>query len=367
MPAVPARGADPGPVRPESAIPAFPGHVRDPDYSGAMPDPSSRLSIHVADPGYGPGLDASDMDTADVRTDIEPVAWAPLRPQPRPSGELVFIDGAQQIEAWLTVSHADEPRPLAGVAFAVAAGAVRAGHGDRAEVVDLHVRRAAICEGDRCLHLPPAGAFRWDPRAGSGRDPFALARRVGQMRGELELQLAERWASPERLIVLDGRLSFVRDAHGPVVGAVKSHHRIYLEGELGMVVSRLAVGERTPLFAIGEDRLSWYQRLPGAGEGGWAGILRGEAPRALGLEVARMLADRSTAELPRYAGRPHRDPRAPQNMVPIMTLEGRLRHRMGDRKLALRAVRQAAAGAWLEDAAPEPAPLPVPAALTAAA
>jgi hypothetical protein len=332
-----------------------------------MPDPSSRLSIHVADPGYGPGLDASEMDAADVRTDVEPVTWGPLRPQPRPSGELVFIDGAQQIEAWLTVSHADEPRPLAGVAFAVAAGAVRAGHGDRAEVVDLHVRRAAICEGDRCLHLPPAGAFRWEPRAGSGRDPFALARRVGQMRGDLELQLAERWAAPDRLIVLDGRLSFVRDAHGPVVGAVKSHHRIYLEGEVGMVVSRLAVGERTPLFAIGEDRLSWYQRLPGAGEGGWAGILRGEAPRALGVEVARALADRAAAELPRYAGRPHRDPRAPQNMVPIMTLEGRLRHRMGDRKLALRAVRQAAARAWLEDAAPVGAPASPSAALTAAA
>ncbi len=330
-----------------------------------MPASSSRLSIHVADPGYGPGLDVSDMDVADVRTDVEPVPWGPVVPRIRPGGELVFIDGAQQVEAWLTVSHPDEPRPMAGTAFAVAAGAVRAGHGDRAEVVDLVVRRAALTEGDRCLHMPAVGAFRWEPRAGSGRDPFALARRVGQMRGELELQLAERWASPDRLIVLDGRLSFVRDAHGPVVGAVKSHHRIYLEGEQGMVVPRLAVGERTPLFQIGEDRLSWYQRLPGLGTGGWAGILRGEAPRALGLEVARMLADRAAVELPRYAGRPHRDPRAPQNLMPIMTLESRLRHRMGDRKLALRAVRQAAAGAWLEDA--EPAAGDRPPALTVAA
>ena len=367
MPVAPAHVRDTGPVSQDSAIPAIQRHVRAAHYSEPMPDPSPRLSIHVADPGYGPGLDASDMDVADVRTDVEGIAWQPVIPQARPAGELVFIDGAQQVEAWLTVSHPDESRPLAGVAFAVAAGAVRAGHGDRAEVVDVVVRRAAITEGDRCLHMPPSGAFRWEARAGSGRDPFALARRVGQMRGELELALAERWAAPDRLIVLDGRLSFVRDAHGPMVGAVKSHHRIYLEGDQGMVVSRLRVGERTPLFQIGEDRLSWYQRLPGLGEGGWAGILRGEAPRALGVEVARMLADRATSELPRYAGRPHRDPRAPQNLIPIMTLEGRLKHRMGDRKLALRAVRQAASQAWLEDAAPQAASAPVPATLTVAA
>jgi hypothetical protein len=113
-------------------------------------------------------------------------------------------------------------------------------------------------------------------------------------------------------------------------------------------VVALRVGQRTPLFAIGEDRLSWYQRLPGAGEEGWAGILRGEVARAVGTEEARRLADRAAVELPRMAGRPHRDPRAPQNMAPIAGLEERLRHRLGDRRLALRAVRRAAAAAALQ-------------------
>ena len=77
-----------------------------------------------------------------------------------------------------------------------------------------------------------------------------------------------------------------------------------------------------PLFAIGEDRLSWYQRLPGAGCDGWAGILRGELPAAIGVAEARRLADRAAAELPRFAGRPHRDPRAPQSLAPVAGLEG---------------------------------------------
>jgi uncharacterized protein len=123
---------------------------------------------------------------------------------------------------------------------------------------------------------------------------------------------------------------------------------MYLPAEEARAVVALGVGERTPLFAIGEDRLSWYQRLPGAGREGWAGILRGELARSVGLSEARRLADRAAAELPRFAGRPHRDPRAPQNLAPVAGLEERLRHRMGDRRLALRAARRAAAAAALD-------------------
>jgi hypothetical protein len=312
------------------------------------------LSVQVADPGYGPSLSPDETARPAVRTDVEPVTWGPLDPGGGPAGELVFLDGVQQIEAWLTVNPPGDPRPLAGVAFAVAAGGVRARHGAAAEVCDVVVRRAVVTEGDRCLRMPPCGAFRWETRTCGARDPAAMAARVGQMRQELEHALAERWAAPDRLLVVDGRLSFVRDLRGPVVGAVKSHHVIYLEGEAAAVVPALRVGQRTPLFAIGDDRLSWYQRLPGVGERGWAGILRGEVPRSLGLEQARRLADRAAAELPAFAGRAHRDPRAPQNLMPVMVLESRLRHRLGDRRLALRAVRRAAAGAALDEARPVP-------------
>lgn len=168
------------------------------------------------------------------------------------------------------------------------------------------------------------------------------------MRQEMETQLTRAWAAPHRLVILDGRTSAIRDARGPVIGAVKSHHTLYLQGDAAGVVAALRAGQRTPLFAIGDDRLSWYQRLPGVGEAGWAGILRGEVARSVGVEAARVLADRATTVLPRYAGRPHRDPRAPQNMMPVQGLESRLRHRLGDRRLAFRAVRIAASRAELD-------------------
>ncbi len=324
-----------------------------------MPHGHELLAVQVSDPSYGPGLDPTDAETAPVDTSVEGVPWRPLAPRAAAPGDLMFVDGAQQVEAWLTITADDDPLAVPGVAFAVAAGAVLAGPARPASVVELRVRRAVLTVGERRLALPPAGGFSWESRAGAAREATGIARRVGQFRQELELSLAERLAEDGRLVVLDGPLSFVRDAGGPVVGAIKSHHRMYLPPERARAVVDLAVGERTPLFAIGDDRLSWYQRLPGVGTAGWAGILRGELAATAGIAEARRLADRAAAELPRFAGRPHRDPRAPQNLAPVAGLEERLRHRMGDRRLALRAARRAAAAATL-DAGPARADVDAP-------
>lgn len=309
------------------------------------------LSVQVTDPTYGPMLDPRETRAAAVRTDVEQVAWAPCSPAATPAAALVFVDGIQQVEAWISVTPGDDPHPVAGVAFAVGAGAVFCA-GTTAEIRDLRIRRAVVTEGERCLHLPRVGAYAWDVRAGAGGEPRQLADRVATMRHEMERDVAERLTAPDRLVVLDGRLTHLRDAGGPVIGAVKSHHVMYLDGAEAGVVTALRVGQRTPLFAIGDDRFSWYQRLPGVGEAGWAGILRGEVSRAFGVDTARRLADRAAQDLPRYAGRPHRDPRAPQNMQPIASLESRLRHRLGDRRLAFRAVRQAAARAYMDGPVP---------------
>jgi hypothetical protein len=50
-----------------------------------------------------------------------------------------------------------------------------------------------------------------------------------------------------------------------------------------------------------------------------------------------------SATLPRFASRPHREPRAPQNLYPIAGLEHRLRHLLGDSVLLERSLRLAAA------------------------
>lgn len=304
--------------------------------------------VEVRDPGYGPGLDPGDPDTAAVDIAVEGVLWAPLTPAIAAAGPLAFVDGVQRTEAWLTITTPDADGPVAGVVCAVGAGLVVAEPGRRARIAATRMRRLVIAAGDRALTLPSGGGFTWEARAGGEGDGAALAQRVGQARQGLERALVAEHADPERLLVLDGPLTYVRDIHEPMIGAVKSHQRMYLPADAAAIVPALAVGQRTPLFAIGEDRLSWYQRLPVADPRGWAGILRGEATRAGGLERAARLADRATAALPRYAGREHRDPRAPQNLQPIAGLEDRLRHLLGDRRLALRAVRRAARHAHID-------------------
>lgn len=312
--------------------------------------PTDSPFVEVGDPGYGAGVDPAERASAPVDTAVEGVAWSPRDPAPAPAGPIAFIDGVQQVEAWLTVSVPGEAGVVPGLACAVATGAVLTEPGRPARVEHLAVRRLVLLGGHRLLHLPGRGGHAWEPLAGAGLEPSALQRSVGAARQRLELTLAERVSGPERIVVLDGPLSHLRDGGGPVMGAVKSHHTMYLEGDDLAVVGALAVGQRTPLFAVGDDRYSWYQRLPVPDARGWAGILRGEVARSQGVARAARLADRATACLPAFAGRPHRDPRAPQNLSPIAGLEQRLRHRLGDRRLALRAVRRAAVAARLSGA-----------------
>jgi hypothetical protein len=56
---------------------------------------------------------------------------------------------------------------------------------------------------------------------------------------------------------------------------------------------------------------------------------------------AARIASRVSATLPRYASARHKDPRAPQNLYPIGGLERDLRHRLGDKERAMRALRVA--------------------------
>ena len=107
-----------------------------------------------------------------------------------------------------------------------------------------------------------------------------------------------------------------------VVGLVKTHHRPLLPPADHARVSELECGERTPVFTLGSDRYSCYVRIavPGPRSSPWFGIVRIEVPQSFGLKAACLTADEVTCVLPRYAGIPHRDPRAPQNLQPVGAL-----------------------------------------------
>jgi len=118
----------------------------------------------------------------------------------------------------------------------------------------------------------------------------------------------------------------------------------YLPAGPRAVIGRLAVGQRSPVFCIGDRfaRHSWYLRLPGELAHPWSGVVRCEAASDVDAPRAITVADQVSRLLPRFASAAHKDPRAPQNLFPIAGLERDLRRRLGDPLLLQRALREAA-------------------------
>lgn len=206
----------------------------------------------------------------------------------------------------------------------------------------VRVARMIIWGGGQQVPVPQlAGGWQWQVASIHDNDADAPLRELQNRMRQAEAELAERLAAEGWLVVADGPLSFVRSRDLPVCGYVKTHHRPLLSPELHRRVPELGVGERTPLFAMGRERYSCYTRIAaGAGHASpWHAVARLEFPQSAGLEAARETSDKVTCMLPRYAGIPYTDPRAPQNLQPIAALE---RHRLGHPGLSTRAVRGAA-------------------------
>lgn len=316
-----------------------------------------RFTVETWAPDYGAPVDGAVLDDSDAPVDLtvegDPEAWAPVPPRAAPAGAVTFVDGVQRVDArvWIT---GDDGTSRPGICASWAAGLVRCD--GAARVLVAEVRRGLLCPGAlpdpiRTRH----GEYRPHPVPDHGGDPVAEA--LGRARGDLEGRVAVSVRAgpqpapavppgPGDLLVVDGPLGDRRHV-SDAVGYVKSHRVSYLPHEQQLVVARLAAGERTPLFAIGDRRFrySWYLRLPGTATHPWWGIVRGEASGDLSRAEAAALADRTAASLPRFASQPHTDPRAPQNLHPIAGLERELRRRLGDPTLLERALRQAASAA----------------------
>jgi hypothetical protein len=154
----------------------------------------------------------------------------------------------------------------------------------------------------------------------------------------------EAGSGEDDLLVVDGPLRNRRQLPR-TIGYVKTQHSQYLPAALSAVVTALCPGQRTPVFGLGTawGGWSWYLRLPGANGAPWAGIVRVECSPDLTVEQAVALAQVSAVTLPRFASSAYKDPRAPQNLVPIAGLERRLRGLLGDPRLLHRALTLAVA------------------------
>lgn len=304
----------------------------------------ARIFVEGWAPEYGAPLDPDEaLAPAEGSVDetVETVDWTPRAGADDGVARLAFVDGVRRVDARLVL---EDPvvGPVPGICGTFAVGAVAWDRrAPQAEVVHERVERWAVLAGGRAEVFPPVGLHPpYATMATPDHDPDGLIRALHSAMRTAEGQVATALAA-ECFVIADGPLNEL--APQPAVGYVKTHRVTYLSPERNAVVGRLAPGERTPLFTIGDyRRYSWYVRLaPVPGGHSWSGIVRCEVAASLPLAEVRTLADRTAALLPIVASEPHVDPRAPQNLVPIGALERQLRHRMGDPGLVLRALREA--------------------------
>ncbi|MBU2662431.1 hypothetical protein KOI35_02795 [Actinoplanes bogorensis] len=309
-------------------------------------DPSYGASFEGGGSGDGPASTSS----AQIDTDVEvPAAeWAPIdvSDSVQPPDVVYLVDGVRRIDAGLSTAE-DDGTSYAGLAASFAAGVVRCDLGRGvAELVTAKVGRGLFTASPSMEDLL-AGPVRYEVHRIEGpgeasKLPVAVQRPLTAL--EILISSEARAHGPEGydLLVVDGPLRARRQLPR-TIGFIKTQEKLYLPAVLNLVVTRLTAGQRTPVFHLGTawGGWTWYLRLPGGSSAPWSGIVRVECSPDLSPEMAIELADLSQATLPRFASSAYKDPRAPQNLVPIAGLERRLRGMLGDSRLLHRALTKA--------------------------
>jgi hypothetical protein len=333
--------------------------------------PPVSFTVDPWDPGYGVafsdeagdrGLEESSAEL-NLGLEMPPTSWRPVDPAPGLvlPRTVLFLDGVRRIDArvWVHVgmpsgvptgaqpgAFTAAPQPVPGIAASFAAGLVSCD--GAAHVIDVAVERGLFTSAPEAAGIG-AGLVRYPARLAEGPGPdklsLALQRRLNDAEVQLALAYRAQHQDSDDLLVVDGPLRG-RTHLDRTVGYIKTHHSSYLPPEQAVVVSALRPGQRTPVFAMGTSwrRNSWYLKLPAPAGVPWSGVVRLECSADLPVAEVVRLAGLTARLLPPLASAPHKDPRAPQNLVPIGGLEHQLRRRLGDQHLLYRSLRAAAGG-----------------------
>jgi hypothetical protein len=309
-------------------------------------------SVDPWDPSYGMAFgeemngEAQPESSAELILDLEVPAgeWRPLAPDrglPLPE-TVLFLDGVRRIDARVWV-HGADPQPAPAIAASYAAGLVCLN--GSARIAEVVVERGLFTAAAEAAGIDSRYAnypARLAPGPGADKLSLALQQRLSDAEVQLALLFRKANQDGSDLLFVDGPLRG-RTHLARTVGYIKTHHTTYLPPPQAAVVSALRPGERTPVFTMGTSwrRDSWYLRLPGSSGAPWSGVVRLECSADLPLPDVRQLADLSALLLPPLASSPHKDPRAPQNLVPIGGLERELRRRLGSSELLYRSLRSA--------------------------
>lgn len=307
-------------------------------------------AVDTWDPSYGASFEApagpAATSSAQVDAGVEvPVgAWAP---RTAPAGLLapdlvLLVDGVRRNDASLW-SRESDGTSYPGLAASYAAGVVRCDlRRGVAELAGFEVRRALFTASPSGADIV-SGQIRYalhqvSPPGELNKLPVAVQ---GPLTA-LEVQVSNAARVDGDLLIVDGPLRNRRQLPR-TIGYIKTQHSQYLDAREQAVVTSMKAYERSPVFRLGTawGGWSWYLRLPGPTGAPWASIVRVECSAELSDVEAVELADLSLVTLPRFASTPYKDPRAPQNLIPIAGLERRLRGMLGDARLLHRALTMA--------------------------
>jgi uncharacterized protein len=299
-------------------------------------------------PEYGTSMqfDADGpASNLDVDTGIEQARWTAVSPAGERASAVQVVDGVRRVEAH---AFADGPagEPLFGLFGSFGVCAVRC-EGDRAWVMEdaLRIERRYFQAGGEArayAFLVGGHELRFHAEQRDEGSANGLVDALNRTMLDAEALLAESLATDESALTLvDGPLRSPRSAGRRVVGYVKRVMQWYVSPTEQRLLPQLRTGQRTPLFRVTDPedpaapgRYCWYLRIAELSPNfhPLSGVVRLEAPGGLPLSRAVALADQSSLSIPRLASTPARDPRAPQNLVPVGALEATLTHRLGDRE-----------------------------------
>jgi hypothetical protein len=296
-------------------------------------------------------VDREDTSVQALDERIEDRPWAPVVPPPTALPIVTaVVDGVMRTDASAMVIE-EERRALA-LFGSYATGAVVIN--SQVQITHDRVVRLFIAGSDWSGPdvTVPAGtgvSLCYQGRSASADTYDKLREALTTAMRESEAQVAEALSGEDSLILADGNLTFLSGSSS-VAGVIKTVHKMYLAPKRAAILERLQPGERTPLFRIVSGRKSegynvftCYLRLarPQLIELPFAGLVRLEVKASLGAHKAVALLDQAAVKVFELASRAPKDPRAPQNLIPIGGLERHLRHRLGDPQLIRRGIEKA--------------------------
>ena len=327
-----------------------------------------KLTLEPWSPEYDTSFHADEKKSQittrpeDINLTVELEPWGVVQPRRNDVDftKLFFVDGRRRLEAkvWADIGGGASSPGLLGT-FAVGAVQSKADALTPAAILERRIERVLVLahsDGEDLVVVAKGHEYgdlryKFVHLNETQNQDIALEARLQYLMRQAEDEIASTLPLEESLLVLDGPLQ-VR-APDRAMGYVKTLHQLYVGSNETKVLQQLQRGQRTPIFLIasGLKRYSWYLRLEdvAAYVHPYAGLVRLEVRNDLGLEWAQRVADWSCLVLPKYSAKAFRDPRAPQQLMPIAFLESELGRRMGDMNIIRRRIQ-----AYLREMAGKP-------------